>query len=776
MTAQPVGARRVWQLAEDVTPSPELLAYLQGNRLIAELLARRGIETPAQAAPFLFPGSYPVTPPEELPDLAIARDRVVQAIHNRERIGIWGDFDADGQTSTSLLVGALTALGNSPAYYIPHRKEDGHGINLKALARFLDEYPLDLLITCDTGIQEHAAVEYAQSRGVEVIITDHHNLPETLPEALACVNPERVPPDHPLHTMTGVGAAYQLIKAVCWELGQPEVAEAQLDLVAVGTVADVGKLRDENRYMVQRGLEVIRSGERLGLKTLLAVSRASLGAVNSETIGFTIAPRMNAVGRLSNANQMVELLTTQQEGRAEQMAVFIDGLNAERKAVQTRIRTEAFELLEAHPHWADYNVIVLHKRDWESGVVGIVANSIVERYGKPAILLTGETKEGECFGSARSLEGVPLIDIINANRPLIEGQGHTMAAGARCRIDDLEKVRQALHETTLSMLPAGLPPFIQSVEMEIALSDITQEFVDELERLEPYGMGNPKPVFCTPNVQVHSSLIFGRDETHRKITVQDEAGTLVTLTWWNSAEFELPEGLFDIAYTVQNSTYRGVHSLSIQWVDARQSEAQHVIKETRPLEIIDLRQPELAMDPALLANAVIWREGAQTSKVNGVHRLELGPAPMLAIYSLPASVSVLQGLLETSQVEQLVLALQAEPADDDAVGLLNKLGQMVNYAVKQTEGWLPFARISAALNQRDGVVLRGLELLEGLGQITILELSEEGTVVQPGGTRADNEQLLRLNNNFHYQVQETASFRKFVAKAPVEWFRGLMEK
>lgn len=768
-------ARRVWQMAEVVLPSAELLDFLQGDALIAGMLVRRGIETPQQAALFLYPDNYPVTPPEELPDLAVARDRVIAAIDQNERIAIWGDFDVDGQTSTSLLVGALTALGNAPLYYIPHRKQDGHGIHLEALERFLGDHPVDLLITCDTGIQEHAAVAFANACGVAVIITDHHNLPDELPEALACVNPERVPPNHPLHDMTGVGAAYQLIKAVCRELGKPQIAEAQLDLVALGTVADVGKLRDENRYLVQRGLAVLRQGERLGLKTLLTVARASSGSVNTETIGFTIAPRMNAVGRLSNANQMVELLTTEQEGRAEQMAIFVDGLNAQRKAVQNRIRTEAFENLEAHPHWADYNVIVLHQRDWESGVVGIVANSIVERYGKPAILLTGETQDGYCFGSARSLEGVPLIDIINANQPLIEGQGHTMAAGARCKIEDLEQVRQALHQTTLEMLPEGLPPFVQPVEMEIALSDITQEFVDDLERLEPFGAGNPKPVFYTPNVQVHSSLIFGRDETHRKITVEDENGTRVTLTWWNSAEFDLPEGLFDIAYTVQNSTYRGVHSISILWVDARQSEAQHVIKEARPLQIIDLRDPRAAPSADVFTDAVIWREGAHAQTVKGVNRLELGHTPVLAIYSLPASLSVLQGLLETSQAEQLVLALQGEPQDDDPVALLNRLGQMVNYAVRHTEGWLPFGRVSAALNQRDAVILRGLELLEGLGQITILELHEEGAVVQLGGKRAPQAQLQQLNNNFTYQVQETASFRKFAAQAPVDWFRELAE-
>ena len=769
-----MAAKRVWEFAEDVVPSQALLDFLHGDPLIARLLTRRGIETPEAARQFLYPDQYPVTPPEELPDLAAARDRVIEAIQNNENIGIWGDFDVDGQTSTSLLVGALTALGNAPVYYIPHRKKDGHGIAMPALKQFLDQNPISLLITCDTGIAEHEAVDYANSRGIEVIITDHHNLPQDLPNALACVNPERVPADHPLHHMTGVGAAYKLIEAVCRELGKPEIAEAQLDLVALGTVADVGLLCDENRYLVQRGLEVIRRGERLGLKTLLTTARTSPSSFNAEGISFTIAPRMNSLGRLSNANQMVELLTTNQPGRAEQIAVTLEGLNTQRKEVQNRIRKEAFALLENHPQWADYSVIILHKRDWESGVVGIVANSIVERYGRPAILLTGERSDGSCFGSARSLEGVPLIDIINANQPLIEGAGHTMAAGAWLKIEDIEKARRALHETTQVMLPDGLPPFLQPIEMQLQFDEINEAFIENLERLEPFGAGNPKPVFSTANVTVHSSLIFGRDETHRKVTLEDENGALLSLTWWNGAEFDLPEGAFDIAYTVQTSTYRGVRSMQVLWVDAQQRETQKIVKEVRPsLQITDLRHGGISEEQ--LKNAMLWREGEIAATIKGRSRLEVSPAAKVALYSIPASTSILRSLLETSKAEELLLILKNNSQDDDMAEFVNRLAGMVNYAISHQGGWLPYARLAAALNQRDAVVFKGLELLESLGQITILEEGEEGMFVKSGGHRADSRAIQKAQKALAFHLKETASFRNFVKKAPAAWFAQLIE-
>ncbi len=768
-----MSARHVWQIAEEVTPPPALLEALQGDQLLASMLARRGIDSPEAARAFLFPDHYPVTAPEELPDLAIARDRIVAALDNGEKIAVWGDFDVDGQTSTSLLVGALRLLGANPAFHIPIRKEEGHGIDLRALEAFLDTHPVDLLITCDTGIAEHEAIAFANERGVEVIITDHHNLPEQLPAALACVNPQRVPPDHPLRTLTGAGCAYKLIEAVCRERQQPEIADAQLDLAALGTVADVGPLRDENRYIVQRGLEVIRGGKRLGLSTLLSVSRTAPATFNTEGISFAIAPRMNSLGRLADANPMVELLTTDSPARAEQMAIFIDGLNQQRKSIEQRIRREAFTMLENNPHWLDYDVILLYQRNWDSGVVGIVANSIVARFGKPTILLTGQRSDGSCHGSARSLEGVPIIDIINANRPLIEGQGHTMAAGAWLKIEDIQAAREALHRTAQAMLPDGLPPFVQPVEHELSLSEIDLDFIEHFEQLEPFGTANPKPVFYTRQVELHNSLIFGRDDNHRKVTVEDAEGNLLTLTWWSGAAESLPEGVFDIAYTLQSTAYGGAKSMEATWIDARPVlTAETIQAERHPLVIVDLRQPTL--DVAEIDTEVpycFYREGSASREIEGVDRLGVAHAPQLVLYSAPPSLSVLRSLMESCQPHTLILHLQIDLKEDQREYFMQQLAGMVKHALRSLDGWLLLARLSAALNQRDVCVLKGLELLEAAGQIRIINDNDEGIQIGTDSRQTQPDQVRQTQHELDFLLKETAAFRAHLRNAPVSWYQ-----
>jgi single-stranded-DNA-specific exonuclease len=541
-----------------------------------------------------------------------------------------------------------------------------------------------------------------------------------------------------LRTLTGAGCAYKLIEAVCRERQQPEIAHAQLDLAALGTVADVGPIRDENRYIVQRGLEVIRTGQRLGLATLLAVSRTAPATFNTEGISFSIAPRMNSLGRLADANPMVELMTTDSAARAEQMAVFIDGLNQQRKTIQERIRKEAFAILENNPHWLDYDVILLYQRDWDPGVVGIVANSIVERYGKPAILLTGQRPDGSCHGSARSLEGVPIIDIINANRPLIEGQGHTMAAGAWLKIEDIQAAREALHRTAQAMLPDGLPPFVQPVEYELSLSEIDLDFIERFEQLEPFGTANPKPVFYTREVQLHNSLIFGRDDNHRKVTVEDDEGNQLTLVWWSGAQEDLPEGIFDIAYTLGSTAYGGAKSVEAVWIDARPVlTAEAVEAERRSLVIVDLRQPTL--DIAGIDTEVpycFYREGSASHEIEGVDRLGVAHAPQLVLYSTPPSLTVLRSLIESCQPHTLILHLQSDAKEDQRDYFMQQLAGMVKHALRNLDGWVPLARLSAALNQRDVCVIKGLELLEAAGQIRVINDNQEGIQVAAGSRQA----------------------------------------
>ncbi|MGD1992963.1 MAG: DHH family phosphoesterase, partial [Anaerolineae bacterium] len=318
---------RTWVEPPDVDVPPDLRAQVGGHPLVAETLVRRGIRDVARARTFLDPDQYSSASPFELPGLETAVERLERAIATGESICVWGDFDVDGQTATTLLVSTLDDLGARVRYHIPDRQKRSHGVHLPKLKSLIAE-GVDLVLTCDTGITAHQAVAYAQERGVDVVVTDHHDLPETLPPARAVVDPKMLPQDHPLRELPGVGVAYELAQALYERAGRPEAVRQHLDLVALGIVADVATQTGDVRYLLQRGLEALRRTERLGLRALMEQAGIRRESVDEEDIGFGLAPRLNALGRLDDANVAVELLTTEDLARARVLASMLEGLNA----------------------------------------------------------------------------------------------------------------------------------------------------------------------------------------------------------------------------------------------------------------------------------------------------------------------------------------------------------------------------------------------------------------------------------------------------------------
>ncbi|HEY9528242.1 MAG TPA: DHH family phosphoesterase, partial [Anaerolineales bacterium] len=370
---------------------PASFADLNLPPLIAQTLVRRGIITPESARIFLHPDSLPSAP---FPGIEPAVARIREAIRREERICVWGDFDVDGQTSTTVLVQTLRALGADLVYYIPIRGKESHGVHIETLQPILDNN-VKLLVTCDTGITAYDAIDYANARGVDVVVTDHHDLGPTLPNAKAIVNPKLLGEDHILANLAGVGVAYKLAEALIRSNDfsrlktATEVATTELlDLVALGLIADVALLKGETRSLVQRGIQVLRNTGRIGLRTMAELSGTSLESLTEETIGFTFAPRLNALGRLDNANPAVELLLSHDPVRARVIATQIEGLNAQRRLLTTQVFEAAETQLHETPELLSEPAILLTNANWPGGVVGIVANKLFERYRKPAILLT----------------------------------------------------------------------------------------------------------------------------------------------------------------------------------------------------------------------------------------------------------------------------------------------------------------------------------------------------------------------------------------------------
>jgi single-stranded-DNA-specific exonuclease len=737
------------------------LASLNLPPLVAQTLLRRGINSPEEAEAFLHPDA---TPPAIFPNIESAVERINLAIRKFEKICVWGDFDVDGQTSTTLLVQTLRALNANVTYYIPVRGKESHGVHIESLKPFLDE-GATLVVTCDTGITAHEAVDYANSRGVDVVITDHHDLGEALPNAKAIVNPKTLPMDHPLANLAGVGVAYKLAEALLnSEVGNQNSdfkSTELLDLVALGLIADVALLKGETRSLAQKGIEALRNTNRLGLKVIAELSGTSLETLNEETIGFTFAPRLNALGRLSDANPAVELLLTQDPARARVLAAQIEGLNAQRRLLTSQVYQAAEVQLRENPDLLTEPAIVLSHRGWPGGVVGIVANKLVDRYHKPAILLN-ESDDGMLRGSARSIEGLHITEAIASQKELLRGfGGHPMAAGMALEADKLTEFRRGLGQAIEKQLGEIVheEPVLQ-IDAWLGLNELDLELARSLEMLAPFGAGNPSLVLASRDVRMKSVSTIGKTKEHLRLNIEDESGNTQSILWWGGAGGELPEAgsKFDIAYSLRASTYRGQKQVTLQFEEFRVLEEAAVEIRKPKLEVIDYRLNTGKLE-SLKVGTLIWAEGADGSK--GRSRFDLLPADEFAIYTTPPSPVELRKALEIVK-PKTVYVFAVAPADEKPNDFLNRLAGLCKYTIKNYEGRTTIQKLATAMASREIAVQIGLEWLAAGGQLLV---SIEDDVVNLSPEKQEKNPYLQAELFIALKgiLNEIAAYRKYFA-------------
>ncbi len=752
-----------WLEPKSVNIPAALQEFVGGHPLVARTLVRRGISTVEAARAFLDPAAYIPASPEELPDLLRAAERLEVALQRGERICVWGDFDVDGQTSTTLLVAALRELGGVVSYHIPVRATESHGLTIPYLARELDA-GAQLLLTCDTGVAAHEAIAYAVERGVEVIVTDHHEIPpEGLPPAYAVVNPHRLPEAYPLATLPGVGVAYKLVEELSARAGRPAEAQQYLDLVALGIVADVATQRDDARYLLQLGLEALRNTQRVGLQVLMRNAQVNPARLNAEDIGFGLGPRLNALGRLDDANLSVEFFTTTDLAQARIIAAQLENLNNRRKSLGKELLRGAESLLEREPSLLKYAALVLANPHWHPGVIGIAASRLVERYQRPVILISAP--EGELArGSARSVEGCHITAAIATQQHLLAGYGgHAMAAGLSIEPANISQFRRGVSLAVREQLGAEPPPATLPLAGYLTLEELSLELVDELERLAPFGAGNPLLTLATRDLKVLKYRTLGRDRAHLKVTVQDEGGATQQVLWWWATEADLPDGRFDLAYTVRDNFFRGQRSLQVMWQAARpvQTAAAELAESApRELEIVDYRQephPGTLLKPLLAAEDVaLWAEAA--NGVPGQSRAALEPAAHLVIWTTPPGPEELQTALELVQPEKVTLFAQ-EPGLDRPRLFLTRLAGLVKHALQQKGGHLELAALAAATAQREATVRLGIAWLAARGQLMV-QREEDGVLLIVAGEGEVSLELAQLTMQLEALLAETAAYRK----------------
>lgn len=538
--------------------------------LIKRLLHSRGIKTEEDIHEFLHPLEMKLTHPNVFVDMQKSVERLALAITNGEKIVIHGDFDADGVTSTSLLYRTFKYLGADVNYFIPDREKEGHGFDTKALVKIMTQVKPKVIISCDCGISDVDAVNFLKSFKIDVIITDHHEAPEELPAAYSIINPKApnaldesltAKQITALTALAGVGVAFKVAQALLEKFGKLEFISEILPYVAVGTVADLVPLIGENRYYVTKGLELISNGKHYGLTRLLD-SAGYKGQITSEHIAFGIAPRINASGRLDTVEAALKVLISDNKQEIEMAIQTLNELNKVRQELCKTVFAEADEMIKNNKDSA----IVLFKKDWHIGIIGIVASMIVEKYYKPTFLMTysEETKQYRC--SARSVEGINLYDVISANSELLDGfGGHSMAAGLAFSENkaSFEQVRSALCKTAKEMSQGkDLKPFI-NIDLELTPDDIDVELVEQISQLEPFGANNQSPVFAMKNLQIKEKRLMGDDKNHLRLTCNVGTSEFNCIKW-KSGDISLVKGdTLDLAFHPQINEYKGVTSVQL---------------------------------------------------------------------------------------------------------------------------------------------------------------------------------------------------------------------
>ncbi|WP_010587240.1 single-stranded-DNA-specific exonuclease RecJ [Schlesneria paludicola] len=522
---------RTWRIAtHDRAYVKDLSVRLKVTALIAQVLVARGHQRLESAENYLAKKLTTLHDPELLPGLSAAADRIVAAVQSKRRITIYGDYDVDGVTATSLLWHCLQLIGAKVDYYIPSRMEEGYGLNCDAIRQLHSEDPTRLLVSVDCGITSCTEAALARELGLELIITDHHTPSETLPEADVLVHP-RLPGSYPFGELCGVGVAFKLAWAICARMGDgkrasPRMREfllSAIGLAAIGTIADVVPLIDENRVLVHFGLASLLDRANPGLQELLKVAKVSdKGTLQAEDIAFAVAPRINAAGRLGQARLAVELLTTSDRDRAVALATYLDGLNKDRQSVERKMLKQAKELVEENAEWADHRALVLSHCEWHPGVIGIVATRVAEHFQRPTIMIALGGLNGFAQGSGRSFAGFNLHSGLLACRDHLETfGGHHAAAGLKIRMDAIDAFRQAFVSHVRENHVAAPGASELQIDSEVQLSDLTIRSVTELERLGPFGAANPRPIFVASNVELASPpKKMGEGERHLSIFVK----------------------------------------------------------------------------------------------------------------------------------------------------------------------------------------------------------------------------------------------------------------
>ena len=747
---------------------PDLLSLVNGNILIASALLKRGLDSVSAARAFLDPNNINSPDPYDLPGMQTGVTRLCNAIRSGEKIGVWGDFDVDGQTATTVLVETFRSLSADVSYHIPVRRSESHGISVPVLKNFLSS-GIKVLVSCDTGISEFEAAKYCGLNDVDLIITDHHSIPDKLPDAYSLINPRFLPDVHPLYPLAGVGTAFQLAKSVALELKPTFPEQGLLDLVALGTLADVAELRGENRFLSRMGLFQLRNSNRMAIRILLENANTLQTSINEEHVNFILAPRMNSVGRLGDANPMVEFLTTSDTQFANTYALLIEGLNGQRRIMLEEVYSAAIKQVEHDPSLLDSPVLIVSHPNWPGGVLGLVASRLVQMFHKPALVLN-TVEGGSTQGSARSIEGINIIKAITlCSEILTSFGGHPLAAGLSLLTDNLPKLKKILSDSIISISPLEPVEDFLEIDSYQTLSEINPDLAEQIDTLSPFGPANPPIIFGARDVEIVGLRPIGRNREHMKLTIQDSSGVTREVIHWQSKVEDHPQGIFDLAFSVKLGNYRGEKQILLEWINFRTVNPESINNlKSENIDILDLRNsiPDISSikEMSNQAGNLVYCEGPLSRQIPlAVNRMTIHQTETLILISIPPDWECLSGVLENARPQKVVV-YDYSSGEQTLKGFLNYLIGLIKFALSNHGGNINLTEFAVLCNQSTIVVRLGLDLLSARGEISTERIDGNSMLISLPG-KENPGQISIIIEALKQAFQETSSFRDFYNKS-----------
>ena len=711
------------------------------NDLLAQLLISRGIDTKKRAEEYLNPLKMEFTSPSDFTDMEIAVERILKAVENGEFILIHGDFDADGITSTALLSKLMTLLKANYDIYIPNRETESHGLSTKAILKKKAKNGLKLVISCDCATNDIKEIQLLKSLGIETIVTDHHEPADTLPEAIAVINPKVEGKLNPqldndkiehLCELAGVGVAFKLACAVLEKIGQEQFVDELLPLVAVGTIADIVPVLGENRAFIKMGLSLIEQGKNKGLLELLKSSGIKPeNGIKADNIAFQIAPRLNATGRLDTADEGYKLLISDNSSEIEFLCNELNNKNILRQTLCDKIFQEAVEMYEASPDKEEY-AIVLYQENWHLGVIGIVASKLVEKYNKPVLMMCKDQNSNFTRSSVRSVSGINIFELLSEMKECFKTfGGHKGAAGLSFDPNEysFEQIKQRVFELAKEYSQGlDLTPVL-NVDLKIDSKDLTLDFIEKLELLEPCGAGNSYPVFAIENLNLGEQKLIGQKQNHLKFICRTKDNNTLECIYWNTKILDIdPKSTIDIAFYPKLNTFNNITSLQLDIQDAHYERTKknfniydHRKKKDILPQVCDFVSKNSEKVFIYLKNALKKKELLNIGFPEKSFDLKENPTHLM-FFEYPENRTLLKEIVEKTNPQNLHF-MCFENDFQDLNDVIGKILGMAKYASHNKNGEFDITTASKSTGIEPKIIKLVLETLEETRAIKILSVN-----------------------------------------------------